>query len=143
LLNLASGLASDLGMKTPRVLVSPEQGANAFVVPGVIVVTEDLLSQYTRTELEAVIAHCLVRLRDGGLGWAVTAAGTGGHSRVAPRVDERVDARTAALTRYPPALASAIRKASPRRGRTAALWFVAHDSSHAPAEQRAAALLDL
>jgi hypothetical protein len=142
LANLASGLAGDLGMSAPRLRVSPKAGANAFVVPGVLVVTTDLLSSYTRTELEAVVAHCLVRLRAGGLGWAVGAAATGLRT-AAPRVDAGVDARAAAVTRYPPALASAIRKASPARGRAAPLWFVADAASHSPAEERAGALLDL
>jgi hypothetical protein len=130
-------------MDAPRLYVSDAAGANAFVVPGAIVVTDQLVAGYARTELEAVVAHCLVRLRDGGLGWGMASAAAGGVAGVVPRVDPRLDARAAAVTRYPPALASAIRKAAPARGRTAQLWFVANGPSHAPAEERASELLDL
>lgn len=143
LLNLATGLARDLRMAPPRALISRRAGANAFVVPGALVVTEDLLATCTRTELEAVVAHCLIRLRDGGLGWGVAAATTRGSAGAAPRVDRHLDARVAAVTRYPPALASAISKATPVRDRTAPLWFVADARSHMPAEKRVAELLDL
>ena len=141
--HLAQGLARDLALPPPRLLVSKKAGANAFVVPGALAVTEDLLAAYTRTELEAVVAHCLVRVRDGGLGWAVAASAVHGFGRVAPPVDRHVDARVAAVTRYPPALASAIKKATPARGHDAPLWFVADSPSHAPAAERAAELLDL
>jgi hypothetical protein len=143
LVNLATGLARDLDVDPPRLFLSTERGPNAFVVPGAIVVTEDLLDTFTRTELEAVVAHCLVRLRDGGLRWAVATAATRGVPDAAPRVDRHVDARAAAVTRYPPALASAIRKAAPARGPAAPLWFVADSPSHIPADERVDQLLDL
>lgn len=139
--NIAHGLSKDLGLPVPRLFVSAVPGANALVLPGAIVVSGDLLTSYTRTELEAVVAHCLVRLRAGGLGWALAGAAVG---RVAgPRVDRAVDARAASVTRYPPGLAEAIRKASVASGRTRALWFVAGGPSHAPVEERVAELQDL
>lgn len=141
---LAEGLARDLGIAAPRLLVSRQRGPNAFVAPGALAVTRDLLDTYTRTELEAVLAHCLVRLRDGGLGWALAASAIRGGERWAtPSVDRALDARTAAVTRYPPALVSAIRRAKPATGARASFWFVAKARSHAQVEERAAALLDL
>jgi Zn-dependent protease with chaperone function len=149
LINLATGLAHDLAMSVPRLYVTSKEEPNAFVLPGTIVVTSGLLSSYTRTELEAVVAHCLVRLREGGIWWAVAAVATF-TTRSAPRVDRYVDARTAAVTRYPPGLAAALRKATivdgravPVTGRDAPLWFVADASSHAPTDERVAELLDL
>jgi Zn-dependent protease with chaperone function len=142
--NIARGLAGDLGITVPRLLVARKPGPNAFVAPGALAVTHDLLQGYTRTELEAVVAHCLVRLRDGGLGWALAASAIPGGERWAtPQVDRALDARAAAVTRYPPALASAIRKAEPASGARASLWFVADARSHAPVEERAGELLDL
>jgi hypothetical protein len=142
LVNLATGLAGDFRMPPPRLYVSSRPGPNAYVVPGAIVVTDDLLATYTRTELEAAVAHCFVRLRVGGLGWALAGAAFG-LPGVGARVDRDVDARVAAVTRYPPALASAITRATPARGRTASLWFVADGPSHLTASERAAELLDL
>lgn len=142
--NIARGVAADLGQPVPRLYVSSAPGRNALVIPGAIAVTKELLESYTRTELEAVIAHCLVRLDEGGLGWALAAAAAGGSTRWGtPPVDRHVDARAAAVTRYPPALASAIEKATPRIGRRAGLSFVADAPSHTPAKERAAELRDL
>ena len=147
-LNIAQGLASDEKMTPPAVFVSTRAGANAAVIPsaggGVIVVTQELLSGYGRTELEAVVAHCLVRLRAGGLGWGLASAAIGGIGAAAvPFVGTSTDALAAAMTRYPPALAAAIEKATPARGATAALWFTATGASHLPSDARAAALRDL
>jgi hypothetical protein len=144
-LNIANGLSSDLGMVAPRVVVAQRTGANAAVLPrGTVLLTEDLVNSYSRTELEAVIAHCLVRLREGGLRWALAVAALGGLGRsAAPFVGQSIDARTAALTRYPPALAAAIEKATPATGSSAGLWFSGDDASHLPPAERVAALLDL
>ncbi|HEY7874457.1 MAG TPA: hypothetical protein VIG64_04970, partial [Actinomycetota bacterium] len=144
LMSLVRGLSGDLGMQPPAVYVSPASGANAFVVPGAVVVTEELLAEYARTELEAVVAHCLVRLHDGGLGWAVAATAVRNGSRFAtPFVGPHLDARAAALTRYPPALASALEKTTPVSGAAASMWFVADAPSHAPVDSRVAELRDL
>lgn len=146
-LNLVAGLSKQLGRAEPRLLVSPRHEVNAAVVPRgrvALVLTEPLLESYSRTELEAVIAHCLVRLADSATRWHVYTAARGGMgSRAAPFVGQWVDAQAAALTRYPPALASAIEKATPMTGATAGLWFVAAGPTHLPAEERAVALRDL
>jgi Peptidase family M48 len=142
--NIAKGLSADLGRPAPRLYVSPSRGPNALVLPRAVVITKDLLDTYTRTELEAVIAHCLVRLADGGLGWALVAAAVGGGTRWGtPPVDLHVDARAAAMTRYPPALASAIEKATRDTSRAAALWFVGDSPAHASVKERVAELRDL
>ncbi len=113
--NVVKGLAGDRGMEPPSLWVIEKGGPNALVAreqgPS-IAVTQSLLDDYTRTELEAVVAHCLVRLELG-------------HSRgqgVPPGPAE--DARTAAFTRYPPGLASALAKAEPRPDKPAGAWMV-------------------
>jgi hypothetical protein len=145
--HMAKGLAADLGLEAPRVYVSDRAGCNVAVIPmgggGGIVVTEELLDTFERTELEAVIAHCLLRLRAGGLRWALAGAALGLGGVGAPFVGELDDARSAEVTRYPPALASAIEKASPVHGRAAALWLVGAGVSHLSASERIEALLDL
>lgn len=143
--NILRGLGGDLGMGPARLVVARRPGANAAVLSrGTIAVTEDLLTSYTRTEVEAVLAHCLVRMRAGGLAWAAASAAVGGiGARAVPFNGATLDARAAAVTRYPPALAAAVTKASPMRGRAAGMWFVGASASQPSAESRAAALLDL
>ena len=147
LFNLGRGIAADLGMDPPRMSLVKEGGANAlacFARGPVIGVTQGLLDDYTRTELEAVVTHCTVRLatrdlRRAALGAALGgAAGPAGVSRPTD-----ADTRTAEITRYPPALASAIEKATPARGRRAAFWFVASGAGQVAQAERAEGLRDL
>jgi hypothetical protein len=105
-----------------------------------LAVRQTLLDTYSLTELEAVVAHCLIRHASGD---AKRRAATSYFGGTGASVGTAGDVRAAALTRYPPALASAIRKAEPCSGRGAAAWFVSDDPAHLPAEQRAAALDDL
>lgn len=145
--NLVQGLSSDLGIPPPDLLVTDQPGPNALVAKRsghVVVVTADLARDFSRTELEAVLAHCLVRVASGqvaaaqvGLAMGSLGAGLGG------RTGGSDDVLTAGVTRYPPALASAIERCEPRRGRFAALWFVAEGPSHAPSEGRISVLGDL
>jgi hypothetical protein len=146
--NLASGLASDLGIEVPGLLVFDEGGANALVVGLAgghrIAFGASLVSEFSRTELEAVVAHCLVRVAAGqiaaaqtGLAMGPLGAGLGGVT------GEADDVAAAGVTRYPPALASAVERCVPRGGRWAPLWFVAEGPSHVTASKRVAALLDL
>lgn len=145
--NLVQGLASDLGIPPPDLLVTDEPGPNAFVAKRsghVVVVTADLARDFSRTELEAVLAHCLVRVASNqvaaaqvGLAMGPLGAGLGGLTGGSD------DVLTASVTRYPPALASAIERCRPRPGRFAPLWFVAEGPSHAPSEGRISALIDL
>jgi hypothetical protein len=145
--NLVGGLSSDLGVKPPTLLVTDEAGPNALVAKGSrhsIVVTEDLVGAFSRTELEAIVAHCLIRVASHqvvaaqmGLAMGRLGLGLGG---VTGAEDDVV---AASVTRYPPALASAVEKCALQRGRLAPLWFVAEGPSHAPVALRIAVLNDL
>ncbi|MGH2736090.1 MAG: hypothetical protein ACRDKZ_10955 [Actinomycetota bacterium] len=147
ILNLVAGLSADLAIPAPEVLVADDERANALVCLAggpKFVVTSSLLEGFTRTEQEAVVAHCLVRLRGGQVRWTQLSLALGpfGGALVA-QVGGADDVAAASLTRYPPALAAAVRKAEAATGRYGALWFVGGGTSHVPAEQRAAALADL
>ena len=144
--NLVRGLASQHGLPMPELLVIEEGGPNAVVLtrPPRLAVTRSLLETFTRTELEAVAAHGLLRLRSSSSGIVQLAAALGrSGSRFAPRVGYEDDVLAAALTRYPPALASAIAKSKPVEGSGGPFWFVAHDASHRHPTERIAALRDL
>ncbi|CAN5554484.1 hypothetical protein BH24ACT26_BH24ACT26_18220 [soil metagenome] len=145
LANLAAGLARDAGVREPSLWVIPGGGPNALVCRAhggcCVAVTRSLLESYTRTELEAVVAHCLVRATDTSLLleslWVA-----GGRLSTGAVVSPAIDLRAVALTRYPPALAAAIRKAVPQP-RFGAFWFVAEGSSQTTKERRLATLADL
>jgi hypothetical protein len=148
LLNLVAGLSSDLGVETPPVFVVRAEGANAIVFDRggrpAVGITEGALRQMTRIELEAMVAHCLVRTDPASGGLDRSDLRLGGVFRsCGGRVTELEDARTVAVTRYPPALASAIAKATPASGRFSYLWFVAEDPSHSPRAERLEALATL
>ncbi len=143
--NLVHGLAGDMGVTPPALWRIDKGGPNALAVTHrgpTLAITRSLLDTYTRTELEAVAAHCLVRLQEANATREYVALGP-----LAPRKMKLVgyddDATAAAITRYPPALASAIRKAEPYSGRFGAFWFVSDASCHRPKNERVAALLDL
>lgn len=130
--NLVEGLAGTLQAGVVDTFVIETGGPNALVCRierPTIALSVSLLETFTRTELEAVIAHCLVRSDTAG--------------RKGSRVGFADDVRAAALTRYPPALAAALRKADPYEGRFPGYYMVADAPSHRPVEERAAALLDL
>jgi hypothetical protein len=145
--NVAAGLARDLGVAPPRLYAVSHPGPNALIALAdgpAIGVSRAALEELSRTELEAVLAHCLSRLNGPGRRRSIAAAVAGTAARpLLPVVDTRDDARAAALTRYPPALASVIAKARPRSGRFEALWFVASGPSHVATAERIAALEDL
>ncbi|MDQ3784021.1 MAG: hypothetical protein M3360_03970 [Actinomycetota bacterium] len=165
--NLAAGLARDLGAPPPRLWVIPSGGPNALVVRSsgsAVAIVQSLLDHYTRTELEAVVAHCLVRLGDrrrmrrmalvvafgppARSSRSLTARLPLGLSRAAAQrslepVGLEDDVATVAVTGYPPALASAISRAEPASGRFAPLWFVAGSPSQLAPERRVAELSDL
>ncbi len=100
---------------------------NAVVVPGhgPVALADSALDQLARTELEAVLAHCLVRLA---------------HARRTDPVGYADDVRAVALTRYPPGLAKALERLVPQDSH----WFVvASVRSHRPVAERIAALEEL
>jgi hypothetical protein len=144
--NLVRGLASDLGVGMPSLWVIDNGGANALVFRrrgGAIAITKQLLETFTRTELEAVIAHCLVRLRDRGARRAASWTAFGRFASQGASVGFGDDVAAAAVTRYPTGLASALEKSAPAVGWGAAFWFAAVDRSHAPLDRRVAALKEL
>src|SRR5688500_8266147 len=68
--NIAQGLAKELRMKPPALYVIDEGGPNAMACLArgpALAFTRSLLDDYTRTELEAVVAHGLVRLSSGSV----------------------------------------------------------------------------
>lgn len=145
--NIATGLAGDLGSKPPHLFVIPDGGPNclACIARGpALAVTKSLLDTYTRTELEAVVAHGLVRLASGTIERATLSVALGPlGTKSIPPVGGADDVHACGLTRYPPALANAIEKAEPRGGRFAALWFVAESAGHRAQDDRVAAIRDL
>jgi hypothetical protein len=148
LTNIATGLASDLGVRVPRFYRISHPGPNAVIAAAAgepaIGLSSSALGGLNRTELEAVVAHCLIRLNGPGMRRSIAAAWLGAVARpLTPVVMPADDARAAALTRYPPALVSAIQKAAPRSGRYGSLWFVSDEPWHASPRDRVAALEDL
>lgn len=128
LVRLVSGLSGDLGMERPGIWIFTGSSHNAFVTSvgsrGVVAVSTELVSELALTELEAVVAHCLLRLRAGvpHPRWARSVLGW--TKRIHPCAAAAYDVGAAALVRYPPGLARAIGKAGPRKGADRGLWFV-------------------
>jgi len=219
LINIVEGLCIASGLPMPKVYVVPEEAPNAFATgrtpeTASIAVTEGLLRDLDRLELEGVIAHELshVKNRDILVGtlvatlvgvvvlladWMRRALFWGGRSTgrgrgwpvgaalfavgmllsilaplgaqlirfaVSRRREYLADADGALMTRYPPGLASALRKIAnaPNRMRvtnnaTAHLWFSQPSriegpgvswfermfSTHPPVEERVRALEEM
>ena len=147
LANIASGLARDLRMRPPHLFVIEKGDPNALACLArgpALAVTRSLLENYTRTELEAVLAHCLVRLASGSTDRSMLAVAMGplGTKRL-PQIGGADDVHACALTRFPPALAAAVEKAEPRSGRFAAFWFVGLGGGHRDRDERVDAIRDL
>ena len=137
LLNLVEGLAPGAGLPRPAVLVVDDDAPNALALGrdgrrGVIVVSTGLLERLDRMQLEAVIAYLLVRIRDGASAGATVSLAFRPSRPPEAAPLEVADSRAVTLTRYPPALASALevlaaagpaapRQASPVLG---PLWVV-------------------
>ncbi|MDQ3963953.1 MAG: hypothetical protein M3277_08610 [Actinomycetota bacterium] len=128
--NLAQGVATDLGMPAPEIWTydGPPNALGVRVGRPVVALSTQLLTTFSRTEIEAVIAHLLVRIARGN------------RSDIIGYAD---DVRTVALTRFPPALSSALEKAVPHEGRFAHHYFAATGASHRPVAERIEALSDL
>jgi heat shock protein HtpX len=158
--NLVEGLCHAAGLPMPRLYVVESDTANAFTVGrdperAALVVTRGLLSGLNRVELEGVLAHEL----NHAWSWAARLSTLGvalgrvpGLLRLVapPRREFDADEAGARLTRYPPGLASALRKLSaggeePPGGRGLGhLWIVAPgDPTHPPVDARIAALQEL
>jgi heat shock protein HtpX len=118
LLNLAEGLSISAGLRQPRLRVIDSPGLNAIAAGtradrAIVGVTSGLLAELDRLELEAVLAEELIQIRHHETTPATVVAATFGLGRViaigADR-DAEADLAAVALTRYPPALASALEK---------------------------------
>lgn len=142
--NIVEGLAARLRAPVPRLLMCDDAAPNLAAVWArgpAILLTTGAAEQLTRTELEAMAAFALVRLASGEARRSTMLL-----ALPAPRppvVGSDLDTAAAAVTRYPPALASAIRRSGPRTGRDAALWIVGEPSTHVSAAERIAAIEDL
>ena len=145
--NIATGLAADMKTRVPHLLVIEKGGPNSLVCIArgpALAFTKSLLDGYTRTELEAVVAHGLVRIASGTIERATLSVALGPlGTKSLPPVGGADDVHACALTRFPPALASAVEKAEPRSGRFAAFWFVAEGGGHRAQSDRVAAIRDL
>lgn len=128
LTNVVEGLVARLSIPSARVFVYDGE-PNALVARSAgrtLAISSKLLDELTRTELEAVAAHCLVRLVP--------------PTRLGDPVGYDDDVRAAALTRFPPGLVAALSKMEPHTGRFAPLYMVAEHHSHRSVELRIAAL---
>jgi hypothetical protein len=145
--NVVSGVSADIGRSAPPIWTTADVGPNAMVClnrGAALTVSRSAIEELTRTELEAVIAHTLLRASRGSLWRGSLAAALGpAAGPVGPHVGPLEDGRAAAWTRFPPALTSALAKCDPVRGRFAVLWFAGIDSYHASIEARIAALNEL
>jgi heat shock protein HtpX len=118
LMNLAEGLSISAGVRQPqlRVVDSPSLNAMAAGIRpdrAIVGVTSGLLTELDRMELEAVLAEEFIQIRHHLSMPATVLAATFGFGRfIALDADRDADADQAAvaLTRYPPALASALEK---------------------------------
>lgn len=118
LFNLVEGLSIGAGLRQPRLRVIDSPGLNAMAggtspATAVLGVTSGLLTELDRIELEAVVAEQLVRIRRSDTGPATLLAATFGLGRrlaVPADRDTAADLGAIGLTRYPPALASALEK---------------------------------
>jgi heat shock protein HtpX len=116
--NLAEGLSISAGLRQPRLRVVDSSGLNALAVgtradQALVVVTEGLLAELDRMELEAVLAEELMQIRRQETAPATVLAATFGWGRTIAlpgNRDAEADQAAVALTRYPPALASALEK---------------------------------
>ena len=116
--NLVEGLSAGAGVTAPRLLVIESDGLNAMVAGSdprraTMAVTSGLLTGLDRIELEAVVASQLWLVRHGETQPATVLVATFGLGRQAALLsdaDTQVDQGAVSLTRYPPALASALEK---------------------------------
>lgn len=118
LCNLVEGLISGAGVRHPRLVVVDSPGLNAMAfgtspARATVAVTTGLLADLDRIELEAVLAEELYLIRHQEVLPATVLAATFGLGRsvaVRPDHDATADQGSVSLTRYPPALASALEK---------------------------------
>ncbi len=147
LLNLVDALCATVGTGHPDVRVREEPGLNAAVCgrsrrTATLVVTQGLLDEMNRIELEGVVAQQLTRIRSHDmLPATVTVATLGiGATFLSPHEPvTAMDRAAVSFTRYPPGLISALEKMEAKgtevRGAsraTAQLWFADPGVGRAP-----------
>ncbi len=165
--NLVEGLSLTSGVPTPALHVVDDPYHDVAVLgrtprDAALVFTSALLGSLERIELEGVVAHLLVRIRNDEIAPATLAAGLGPLSGpvvdrlLAPDRITRADLEACQLTRYPPGLIGALEKVAAARPTMtharvpvpAHLCFApagsdrAH-SSHPPLDERIALLREL
>ncbi len=159
LVNLVDGLALVSGVSRPELRVCAGDRPFAMVLAsddttGVIVVSEGATTAWDRMENEAVLAHLLVRLRSGdaaltasvltaatvlrrfGLGFAATwLVGR----LLEPTIVHTTDVAACRMTRYPPAMVSALEKLRdfPASGRAVSVPQVMAPLAFAPIDDDA------
>jgi heat shock protein HtpX len=147
LLNVVDGLCATIGAHQPEVRVRRESGLNAAVCgrrrkSATLVVTQALLDELTRIELEGVIAQQLTRIRCYDmLPATVTVAtlGIGATMLSPPEPITAMDRAAVSFTRYPPGLIGALEKLEAKgtgvRGASRAnapLWFADPGAGQGP-----------
>jgi heat shock protein HtpX len=118
LVNLLEGLSAGAGIRMPTLRVLDQPGLNAMAAGlrpdgALVAVTEGLLDQLTRVELEGVLAEVVVQIRRGDTAPLTVLAATwgwGARFAVPPDRDATSDQLAVSLTRYPPGLEAALAK---------------------------------
>ena len=118
LYNLVDGLATSMGVRSPRLLVVESPGLNAMASGArhgreLVAVTSSLLAELDLVELEAILAEVLYRLRHREVAAETVLVATFGLGRsliLSADRDTRLDTAAVAVTRYPPGLVSALEK---------------------------------
>jgi heat shock protein HtpX len=147
LLNVVDGLCATIGVHQPEVRVHQGSGLNAAVCgrrrkSATLIVTQALLDELTRIELEGVIAQQLTRIRCYDmLPATVTVAtlGIGASMLAPPEPITAMDRAAVSFTRYPPGLIGALEKLEAkgtgvhRASRAdAPLWFADPGAGQSP-----------
>ena len=161
LFNLVDGLCATVGAHRPDLRVRQERSVNAAVCgrrrrSATLVVTQGLLDELDRMELEGVLAQQLTRIRcHDMLPATVTVAtlGIGATLLAPPEPVTAMDRAAVRFTRYPPGLVSALEKmrslgthVNGASRATAHLWFAQPGPGTGPAtslEDRIEALREL
>lgn len=140
--NLIGGLSRDMNLPMPELWVAPgpPNACALHLTKPMLCFRRELIDSFTRTELEAVGSFLLVALTTGAArretlpSWAVPKGGPIDHFTL--------DVYAASVTRYPPALASALQRCHPAPP-AAGVWLAGGDADNDEVETRAGALLDL
>jgi hypothetical protein len=144
--NLAEALAQQLGVPAPELFLLPTARVNALACRRrsrfVLALSAGLLESCTRTELEAAIVSLIQRAEGNQMGLLRLAAAFGSFAGPWRERDPGADVRTAAVTRYPPAVTALLRKLDPEPGRYAPFYLAGARDSLTTA-QRAALVADL